>query len=223
MFRRSTNNPWIPVGGLNFGYVDGIGGSDPSPGAGQRFNGQLGQTVVHSNKSALQDSAKIGGTTFTLFEGVYQLVKFSNTLVGTTGSPTLVKRGSIVFWNTNALNGIPNFEVTDSPTATNSFRAGVVVCPDTLLAGVAGKFGYIQVAGLATGLYQAAVTSAVLGNLVTQGSLTTNVFNAVADAGTDFATNVGEKLMAGLAYELPANNGLLKILMSLRGWVPNVG
>lgn len=208
MYRRSTNNPWIPPNGLNGGPAfDAIGGLDPSPGAGSRFAGQLGCTIVHDNASALKDSKTTVGT---LFMGVYQLVKFT----------TAITRGSILQWDTLANNGLNDFEVTQTSTATTAFRAGVALFTD---AAATGKFGYIQVAGLAGMLYRAAVTSAVIGNLVVQTSLTTSDVDAIADAGTTFATNTGAKTVIGIAYETPANSSVLRVLMNPYGFYPNIG
>lgn len=223
MFRRSTNNPWIsPSGFINGGYFAGLGGTDAQPvlatAAGARFPGLLGQTVVHSNSTALKDSNTTVGT---LFAGVYQLVKFSTAVAGTTGFAGTVKQGSLVFWDTLANNGQATFTVTDVVTATSDFKAGVVVSADTAIANVAGQFGWIQVAGLATVLY-GTVTSAVIGNTVIQTSLTTNTFDAIADAGTTFATNGGAKLFVGTAYELPATGTLKRVWMSTEGVLFNI-
>lgn len=205
MFRRSSNNSWVsPEGKLNSPTFAQIGGPET---VGQRFGGLLGQTVVHSNASALKASKTSVGT---LYMGVYQLVKFV----------TAVTRGELVFWDTLANNGLNDFEVTHTVTAVNPFRAGVVLATD---AGAAGQFGWIQVAGLASCLYRAAVTDVTLGNIVIQTSLTTVTVDTIADAGTTFATNAGAKLFVGTAYETPANNGVLRVLLNLAGFYPNVG
>lgn len=223
MFRRSTNNPWIPPGGINSGYFAFPGGSDPNPVTqtlqGSRFPGLLGQTCVHSNATALKDSKTSVGT---LFMGVYQLVKFSTSVVGTTGFAGTVKQGSLVFWDTLANNGQSTFTVTDVAAANADFHAGVVICPDTAIASVAGQYGYIQVAGLATCLY-GTVTSAVIGNTVIQTSLTSTTFDAIADAGTTFATNGGAKLFVGLAYDTPASTSLKRVWLNTEGFLPNIG
>jgi hypothetical protein len=208
MFRRSSNNPWIPVGGLNSGYFGTIGGADAGN-LDNRFPGQLGQTVVHSTKTALQDSKLSVGT---LFEGVYQLVKFNSAMT----------RGQLVFWETNANNGIPNFLVTSTVTTVSLFRAGVCLFTD---AAATGKFGYIQVAGLASMLY-GTVAGGVIGQLVVQDTLTTAVVNSITDA-TQFpaATQASDfkRGPLGLAYELPVTGTVLKVLMRPDGWHYNVG
>lgn len=223
MFRRSTNNPWIPPGGINSGYFSQIGGEDTAPvlalaGAG-RFSGQLGQTVVHSTKTALQDSVRnpVTGVITPLFMGVYQLVKFAPVLTATGGN---IQRGEIVYWDTNANNGVPLFQVTNTPSVTTGFRAGVVVNADQVVANAQGKFGYIQVAGLASMRYVAAVTSAIIGNLVVN-PLTVNEVDAILDATA--VTDLVFKTIVGVAYELPVNDGVLKVLMNMAGFYPNIG
>lgn len=203
MQRRSSNNPWIPPGGLNAGSMEQIGGPET---VGQRFKGLLGQVVVHDNASALKVSKLSVGT---LYMGEYQLVKFNSAIT----------RGQLLFWDTLANNGLNDYEVTGTVTAVNPFRAGVALYTDPAAA---GKYGWIQTAGLASCLYRAAVTSAVLGNIVIQTSLTTTDVDAIADAGTTFATNGGAKLFVGVAYELPANSSVLRVLLSQSGFYQNV-
>jgi hypothetical protein len=208
MFRRSTNNPWIPTGGINSGYFGTIGGADAGS-LDNRFPGLLGSTVVKSNADALKASKTSVGT---LFEGVYQIVKFNSAMT----------RGQLVFWETNANNGIPNFLVTSTITTVSLFRAGVCLFTD---AAATGKFGYVQVAGLASMLY-GTVAGGVIGQLVVQDTLTTAVVNSVAD-GTQFpaATQASDfkRGPLGLAYELPATGQVLKVLMRPDGWHYNIG
>lgn len=200
MFRRSTNNVWRPPQGLNYGSFAQIGGQEP---VGTRMQGQLGGTVVHSNASALLDSYT---TTGTLYEGVYQLVKLNSA----------VSRGEIVFWDTLANNGINDFEVTHTVTAPAMFKAGIAICD-----GTSGEYAYIQVLGLASVLYRAAVTDATLGNLVIQTSATTATADALADAGS-VNTALLFKQIVGIAYELPANGAIKRILMNQAGFYPNI-
>ena len=167
MYRRGSNNPWRPAQGLNSGSFAQIGGQEP---VGTRMQGQLGGTVVHSNATALQDSYT---TTGTLYQGVYQLVKATSTLV----------RGQLVSWATLANNGLNDFEVTSTLTANVNFRAGVAIC-----AATSGEYVYIQVAGLAACLYSANAPDATLGLAVIQATtkdvpdLTVNTVSTSADA-----------------------------------------
>jgi len=86
---RNSNNVWRPSAGLNSGSFAQIGGTEP---VGTRMQGQLGAIIQHSNATALLDSLTSVGT---LYEGEYQLVKFTSTIA----------RGQVVFWDTLANNG----------------------------------------------------------------------------------------------------------------------
>lgn len=214
MFRRSTNNIWVPPGGLNAGSFLTIGGEDSAPvlqqaGAG-RFPGLLGATVVHNNASALLDSKTSVGT---LFMGVYQLVKFT----------TAVTRGTLVFWDTLANNGLADYEVTNTSTAATCFRAGVSLFTD---AAATGKFGYIQVAGLASVQFAAAAVGTIgLGVIqataVNVGLLTVNTVNTIADVTA--ITAAEKRAWVGTAYETPTNGAITRVLLGLDGFYPNIG
>ncbi len=208
--RRGSNSTIIPPAGLNSGSFKQLGfGTDA---IGSRAAGQLGQLLYYD-----RDGAKVvsHAPTGILLEGGYQLVKF--------GVMTAPARGQLVFWDTFANNGARDYKVTNVSTATADFKAGVLITALSIDGGptLAGEFGWIQVAGLASGLY-GTVTSAVIGNLVTQTSLTTNTFDAHADAGTTFATNGGAKLFAGIAYELPASASIRQIWMNPMGFYPRI-
>ena len=209
MFRRSTNNPWIsPSGYMNYGSFDTLGGGGSGANAqiNARYPGLLGQSVVHSNRSALKDSYTSTGT---LYMGNYQLVKFNTAIV----------RGELLFWDTLANNGLADFEVTHTVTAENPFRAGVALYTDS---SATGSYGWIQTAGLASCLYKSSPTDTTIGNIVIQTSLTTTTVDAIADAGTTFATNGGAKLFVGVAYEQPATEAVKRVLLSLAGFYPNI-
>lgn len=215
-FRRSTNNVWIPPKGINSGAFLQIGGEETAPGAGQRFPGLLGSVVVHSNASALKDSNLAVGS---LYMGVYQLVRYS-------AGVTTPARGSLVFWDTLANNGLNDFEVTTTATATGNFRAGVVLFTETVAAG--GKYVYIQTDGLASMLYGAAPV-ATLGTMVFQGAsaavdLTTTTVTTIADATAGSVDTTGElKGLLGIAYETPAATTVLRVLMNPFGFYTNIG
>lgn len=202
MFRKSSNNPFVQGGYLNAAYNDNLGGPET---VGQRYPGLLGQTVVAGNADALKMSDTSIGT---LYEGVYQLVKFT----------TAITRGQLVFWGTLANNGINDFEVGSTVAATSMFRAGVALRTDS---SASGKYGWIQVAGLASMLY-GTVTDATIGNGVYQTSATTATVDALADAGAD-ATALSRKRFVGIAYATPASDTVARVLMNLGGFYPNIG
>lgn len=208
-YRRSTNNPWIPVGGLNSGYFGTIGGADAGS-LDNRFPGMLGQCVVYDNKAALKASKTSVGT---LFMGTYQLVKFTSAIV----------RGQLVFWDTLANNGLNDFEVTSTSTAATAFRAGVALFTD---AAASGKFGYIQTLGLANMQFaNAAVGTIGLGVIqataVNVGLLTVNTVNTITDATAVTAAEL--RAYVGVAYETPTQNVISRVLMDPKGFFPNIG
>lgn len=201
MFRRSSNNVFIPPKGLNGGSFAKIGNSTDE--LGERYPGLLGATLVVDDAGALKYSDTTVGT---LYNGVYQLVKLTSNIV----------KGQLVFWDTLANNGIDEFEVTGTSTATTMFKAGVAICD-----GTSGEYCWIQVAGLATCKYVNPVTSAVIGNLVVQTSATDGTVDALADAGA-VATALVVKRLIGVAYELPTNGGLKQVILNLGAFYPNI-
>lgn len=210
--RRSTNNPWVsPSGYLNTGSFDNLGGGDSGT-INARFNGLLGQCVVHSNGSALKASDT--STTGTLYMGVYQLVKFASALV----------KGQLVFWDTLANNGLNDFEVTQTASAAITFRAGVALYTD---ASATGKYGWIQTDGLATMKYGNSAPDATLGINVIQATAKDTPLLTVATVNTsaDGTTILGEDLKAwvGVAYETPVQNDLARVLMNSAGFYTNIG
>ena len=203
MYRRGSNNPFIsPSGFMNVGSFPAPVGS-PEPGGGLRFPGLLGQTVVYDDQAALKVSGPVG----TLYHGVYQLVLLS--------SP--VSRGEIVFWDTLANNGLAQFKATHTVLAPAHFKAGVAVCN-----GLAGEWCWLQVAGLASCLYSAAVTDATIGNLVVTQALNVATVDALADAGA-FATAGLMKRLVGQAYEAPAAGNIRRVILNLAGFYQNIG
>lgn len=208
MFRKSSNNPWVsPSGYANTGSFAQIGGTEP---VGNRFQGMLGQTIVCSNADALKLSNTSVGT---LYQGVYQLVKFNTAIV----------RGELLFWDTLANNGLNDYEVTHTVTAANTFRAGVALFTD---ANASGKYGWIQVAGLASLLYANSAPDATLGLGVIQATvkdvplLTVTTVNTTANATAQLSEDV--LAFVGVAYETPAQNSIKRVLLSLGAFYPNV-
>lgn len=213
MFRRSSNNPWVPPNGINSGSFSPIGGAASDPGdTFGRFNGLVGQTIVHSTKSALKDSLTSVGI---LQEGVYQLVKFSGAMV----------RGQLVFWDTLANNGLATFTVTSTVSASSAFRAGVSLFTD---ASASGNFGYIQVAGIANMLFGAAPAAAA-DSMVIQATaadtplLTVATVNTFADATAVPTTVAWHKSRVGYTYGVPTASVVNLVFMDLNGFIPNIG
>lgn len=207
MFRKSSNNPWWNGKGMNSGSFSSIGGTET---VGSRMAGMLGQCVVYDNPAALKASDTSVGT---LYMGCYQLVKFNSAIT----------RGELLFWDTLANNGLNDFEVTHTPSTAITFRAGVALYTD---ASASGKYGWIQVAGLATCLYANSAPDATLGLTVIQATvkdvplLTVATVNTSADATAQLTEDV--KAIVGVAYETPATNSLKRVLLNLMGFYPNM-
>lgn len=201
---KSTNNIWRPPTGMNTGSFAQIGGQEP---VGTRMQGQLGGIVVHSNASALLDSDTSVGT---LYQGTYQLVKATSTLV----------RGQLVFWDTLANNGLNDYEVTSNSTATTAFRAGVAIC-----AATSGEYVFIQTGGLASVQFGASAVGGI-GLGVIQATaldtplLTVNTVNTVA-AATAW-TSTFQLAFIGLAYAAPTNGAISRVLLNPGSFYPNV-
>jgi hypothetical protein len=201
---KNSNNIWRPPTGMNTGSFAQIGGQEP---VGTRMQGQLGGIVVHSNASALLDSNTSIGT---LYQGEYQLVKASSTLV----------RGELVFWDTLANNGMNDYEVTHTVTAATAFRAGVAIC-----AATSGEYVFIQIGGLASCLYGAG-TPDTIGLAVIQATnkdvplLTVATVNTSADATAQLTEDL--RAYIGLAYETPAADSVKRVWLSPGAFFPNV-
>lgn len=209
----NTNNPWIPPAGMNSGSFPGIGGSDPSPGAGTRYPGQLGAIVNKNAASALKVSKT---TTGTLFQGEYQLVKFSSAV-------TTVTRGQILCWDTLANNGLSQYLVTATPTAATP-KAGIALAAET--AG-GGNFVWIQISGLASVLFGntlgAAGSAAVQGTAADTPLLTATTATTFLDA-TAIASAAFMKAYLGTTYETALTNSAInRVILSPLSFYRNIG
>lgn len=207
MFRKSSNGPWIGAyQGINQGYFEQLGGTSQ---VGQRLPGQLGATFVADNAAALLASYTSVGT---LYQGVYQLVKFTSA----------VTRGELLFWDTLANNGMNDYEVTHTVTAATAFRAGVCLFTDSAAS---GKYGYIQIAGLASMLYGNSAVGTIGLDVIQATALDTPLLtvatvNTIADATS--GTALTRRAFVGSAYETPAQNAVRRVWMSLGAFYVNI-
>ena len=159
--------------------------------------GRLGVIAKYNREFALNLSKTATGT---CYAGLYQLVQFKSS---STAAPA---RGSAYFWSDRA-----NFIVTpDGSVASEGDFAGV-----GLMANTKGSFGVIQVAGKASVLFRATVTSKVNGQVVIQLT-TTNTFDCIAEATGSYISGgtLGLKNIVGTALEAPTDGGIN--LISLR-------
>jgi len=172
------------------GQDRGMAGTNPS-----RFGGQLGKTLwVSSDQVAQMYSSTIG----TLYAGAYQYVKLAT-------SQTIV-RGDLLYWDEGE---DPNeFVVTkavDTTTLNYQSYAGFALNVIT-----AGNYGFVQIAGLATGLYVASITGTKATGRGVMGSVATAGRIDVIDAAI---TGVTQNNFIGWAVGLPTDNsvGLVQI------------
>lgn len=178
------------VGGQASGMV---GSSNP------KFGGQLGKMLaVSSDQIAQMYSSAIG----TLYAGVYQYVKFASDIGA-------IVVGQLLYWDETE---DPNeFVVTDDVDSTSlnyqsfaGFALNVVT---------AGNYGFIQIAGIATGLYVASITGTKATGRPVMGSVATSGRIDVIDAAITGAT---QNNFLGWAVSLPTDNSLGTVQLSQR-------
>ena len=162
-----------------------------------RFGGFLGSIVRLSHAQALIMSLTSVGT---LYGGEYQYVKFS----------AAAAIGDYCMWDVAANNGITDYEVTATTTLEGEgFGAGFALRTMT-----AGRYGWLQRAGLASARCAASVTTTTIGNIAVQLT-TTATIDAIADATGSFIGGgaKGLKNIVGAWYDAPANGGLKRLVM----------
>lgn len=194
-------NPYIQTPQLASGYLNNenntLVGKTATGGPvnfiNQSYLGQLGKILVIDDAEASKLSLSSVGT---LRSGAYMLVK---TKAGSSAAPA---RGIAAFWDTSANGGVAGAVVTPDMAATSSF-AGIYINAPTK-----GNYCWIQVRGLVTLQCRSSVTTTNIGDIAVFTGLTTNTFDAIADA-TDYLITAGAyKQVVGQWYEAPANSGL---------------
>jgi hypothetical protein len=185
--------------------------NDPVPGGQLSTSigipGQLGQMAMLDVQKALAHSDTTIGT---LYQGIYQYVK----------AVTALAKGDVVAWDTNANNGLGDFEVTHTITLPmEGFLAGFALNTVT-----SGNYCWIQVAGLATAKCAASVTTTTVGTIAVQLTTTATV-DSIADATGSWIGGgaLGLKNIVGTWYEAPANGGLKKLFIKNIGLNPGGG
>lgn len=193
--------PYLETIQISNGYYlnaanDPIAGANVSPDGFAAYPGMLGKIWMGNHAGALLHSDPAVGT---LFGGAYQYVK----------AATALARGQIVRWDVLANNGLADYEVSSTLAAANEgFIAGIALNTVTL-----GNFCWIQVDGLASVLFRAAITAAALGNNVFQLT-TTNTADAIADATAVINGGAsGLKNWIGVAYQLPVNGTITQVML----------
>lgn len=177
----------VATGKLNT-VNDTVIGGQAGLGSVSKFAGQLGKVLeVSSDYIAQMYSSAIG----TLYAGQYQYVKFASDL-GT------IVRGQLMYWDeTEDPNEFVVTDDVDSTTFNYQSFAGFALNVIT-----AGNYGFIQIGGVATGLYVASITGTkaigrpVMGSVATSGRV--DVIDAAVTGGT-------QNNFIGWAMSLPAD------------------
>jgi hypothetical protein len=175
----------------------------------------IGTRILLDNVAALALSDTTVGT---LYAGLYQYV---NLLSGGTNAGV---RGQIAFWATTqtganifASDGITPYSVTGDGSATlgDGLWAGPFINAITK-----GNYGWVQIAGIASVLFQATPTSNLVGAAVIVNTAGVTV-DSRADATTvTYGGNNGFKNILGISAELPGASGstaIKRILMRPNG------
>ena len=205
--------PFIELGNLRLGGKlnatnDAIAGGSAAGGTGAAlYAGLVGKRIWLDNQQALALSDTTIGT---LYAGIYQYVLFSSASTATNA------RGQIAFWLLGAsqANSVKTddgqYIVTPDGSATigDGLWSGI-----TLNTVTKGNYGWVQLAGLASIKFRAAVTSAVAGNLAVV-TTTSNLADGIADATAITAGGAaGAKNILGVCLEAPANSTISKVYL----------
>jgi hypothetical protein len=173
---------------------------------------QVSQTIP-GDKIVLDDisAAALSLTsTGTLYGGVYMYVK---TLSSSTASPAV---GTIAFWRAADLPSVVAalYQVTadvQPSTTVPTFFAGVFINAITK-----GNYGWIQIGGIASCLFDSAITASAVGNPVTpkQSAAVASTF----DVGTALAASTAGAVVSvsqvGVAIVLPVISTITPVLLT---------
>jgi hypothetical protein len=181
------------------GVIVSLPSGAPSPSVSQTLPGDR---IVLDDATALALSDTTVGT---LFGGVYEYV---GTLAGATAVPGV---GTLAFWRTNELPGgaTQSYVVTSDAnptTAIPAYFAGVFINAITK-----GNFGWIQVAGIASVLFDSALTAPTSGSTVS--AKVSAAVASTADSGVVLST-VTLPFVFGVSIGTPATSTVSKVFMT---------
>lgn len=163
-----------------------------------KFGGQLGKILWVSNE---QISQMYSSTVGTLYAGAYQYVKVA--------SGQTIAVGDLLYWD--QAEDANEFVVTKAAnTTTFNYQS---FAGFALNAITAGYYGFIQIAGIATGRYVASITGTKAIGRPVMGSVATAGRVDVIDAAVTGAT---QNNFLGWAVALPADGALGTIQLSQR-------
>jgi hypothetical protein len=167
-------------------------------GSTSKFGGQLGKTLwVSSEQISQMYSSAIG----TLYAGAYQYVKLA--------SGQTIVRGDLLYWDQG--EDANEFVVTKAAnTTTFNYQSFAGFAINVITA---GYYGFIQVAGIATGLYVASITGTKAIGRPVMGSVATAGRIDVIDAAVTGAT---QNNFLGWAVSLPADGATGLVQLSQR-------
>jgi hypothetical protein len=198
------NIDYVSTGFLNTVNDPVIGGLVSSGTGLSPRAGQLGKKGHMSQDEAYN---RYNGQSPQLYGGVYQYVQFY------LSSTAANAQGQVVFWRpastTLSAAGLESFIVTPDAPTVPSMIAGI-----TLNAVTKGNYGWIQIAGLATVKFCAAIskTTPVVGDLVVLDLTPTDTADVLADATG--ITSVQARVIIGKAYDAPVSAGLKRVLLA---------
>jgi hypothetical protein len=177
------------------GAVVSVPSGAPSPQVSQTLPGDR---IVLDDATALALSDTAVGT---LYGGIYMYV-------GATYTTTAPAKGQIAFWTaTNLTGGVYTVNGDAQPTtAIPSYIAGIFINAITK-----AYYGWIQIAGLATVLFDGALTAAAAGNWVSAKVSPSNA--STADNGA-VAGVVTLAAMLGVAVGLPGTSAASTVLLT---------
>lgn len=163
-----------------------------------KFGGQLGKTIwVSSEQIGQMYSSTIG----TLYAGAYQYVQLA---AGQT-----IAVGDLLYWDQSAAASA--FKVTKAVDTTTKNYASIAGFALNVIT--AGYYGFIQIAGLATGKMVASITGTKQIGAQVMASVATAGRVDVIDAAI---TGLTQQNFIGWATSLPADGALCTIQLNQR-------
>lgn len=163
-----------------------------------KFGGQLGKYLYVSSD---QISQMYDSTVGTLYAGAYQYVKIAS------GQTLAV--GDLLYWDQGVAAN--TFTVTKAVnTTTLNYASAAGFCINVITA---GNYGFIQVAGIATGKYVASITGTKQTGAQVMASVATAGRVDVIDAAI---TGLTQNNFLGWAIDLPADGSLGTIQLANR-------
>lgn len=163
---------------------------------------QIGDRIILDDATALALSDTTVGT---LYGGIYEYV---GTYSGSTASPAV---GTVAFWRTNELPGGATQGYTVTADAQPTTAIPVYIAGIFISAITKGNYGWIQVAGVATGLPDSALTA------TTNGAWASAKVSASVASTLDAGAAIGVvtlPALVGVWIGTPATSTLNKLILT---------